>query len=53
VDSAGNVFVADSGHNAVKEILAVSGVIPASSPTILTLVGSSLASDVCKMQEIV
>jgi len=36
VDSSGNVYVADTGHNAVKEMLAVDGVIPA-SPTIVTL----------------
>lgn len=36
VDASGNVFVADTYNNAVKEIVAVNGVIPA-SPTILTL----------------
>lgn len=36
VDSSGDVFVSDSGHNEVKEIVAVNGTIPA-SPTILTL----------------
>ena len=36
VDGSGNVFVADYGNNAVKEIVAVNGVIPA-SPTINTL----------------
>ncbi len=36
VDGSGNVYVADSGNNAVKEILAVNGSIPA-SPTINTL----------------
>lgn len=36
VDGNGNVYVADSGNNAVKEILAVNGSIPA-SPTIHTL----------------
>jgi large repetitive protein len=36
VDGSGNVFVADTYNNAVKEIVAVNGVIPA-SPTILTL----------------
>jgi hypothetical protein len=38
VDGSGNVYVADTGNNAVKEILAVNGVIPA-SPTIRTLSG--------------
>jgi DNA-binding beta-propeller fold protein YncE len=36
VDGAGNVYVADSHNNAVKEIVAVGGSIPA-SPTIRTL----------------
>jgi large repetitive protein len=36
VDSSGNVYVADSGNSAVKEIEAVGGIIPA-SPTIRTL----------------
>jgi hypothetical protein len=36
VDASGNVFVADTYNNAVKEIVAVNGVIPA-SPTIRTL----------------
>jgi sugar lactone lactonase YvrE len=36
VDSSGNVYVADTLNNAVKEILAVNGSIPA-SPTIVTL----------------
>jgi hypothetical protein len=36
VDASGNVFVADSGNNAVKELVAVNGSIP-TSPTILTL----------------
>ncbi|MDR3735647.1 MAG: MBG domain-containing protein, partial [Acidobacteriaceae bacterium] len=36
VDGSGNVYVADGGNNAVKEILAVGGVIP-SSPTIKML----------------
>ncbi len=36
VDASGDVFVADSGNNAVREIVAVNGGIPA-SPTILTL----------------
>ena len=35
-DSSGNVYIADSDNNAVKEILSVGGVITA-SPTILTL----------------
>ena len=30
VDGNGNVFVADNGHSAVKEIMAVNGAIPAS-----------------------
>lgn len=34
VDGAGNVYVADSGDNAVKEIVAVGGSIPTSNPTI-------------------
>ena len=42
VDGSGNVYVADSNNNAVKEIEAVGGVIPA-SPTILTL-GSGFSS---------
>jgi sugar lactone lactonase YvrE len=42
VDKNGNVFVADQGNNAVKEILAVNGVIPV-SPTIKTL-GSGFSS---------
>ena len=36
VDGSGNVYVADSGNNAVEEIMAVGGVIPA-SPAINTL----------------
>jgi sugar lactone lactonase YvrE len=36
VDRSGNVFVADTGNSAVKEILAVNGSIPA-NPTINTL----------------
>jgi sugar lactone lactonase YvrE len=36
VDGSGNVYVADSGNGAVKEMVAVGGSIPA-SPTILTL----------------
>ena len=36
VDGSGNVFVADTYNNEVKEIVAVNGVIPA-SPTIRTL----------------
>ncbi len=36
VDGSGNVFVADAGNNAVKEIVAVGGSIP-TSPTINTL----------------
>src|SRR5271154_542199 len=36
VDAAGDVFVADSGNSAVKEIVAVDGSIPANNPTILT-----------------
>ena len=42
VDGNGNVYVADTGNNAVKEILAVGGSIPA-SPTIETL-GSGLVA---------
>ena len=40
VDGSGNVYVADTGNNAVKELLAVNGSIPA-SPTINALGGSS------------
>ena len=36
VDGSGNVYVADNGHSAVKEIVAVNGSIP-SSPVINTL----------------
>ncbi len=42
VDGYGNVFVADNGNSAVKEIVAVNGSIPA-SPTINTL-GSGFAN---------
>ena len=42
VDKAGDVFVADPSNNAVKEIVAVHGSIPA-NPTILTL-GSGFKS---------
>ncbi len=42
VDAFGNVYVADTANNAVKEIVAVDGVIPA-SPTIVTL-GASFSS---------
>jgi sugar lactone lactonase YvrE/ribosomal protein S11 len=46
VDGSGNVFVADEGNNAVKEILAVNGSIPA-SPTIDTLgSGFNITTDV-------
>jgi len=38
VDGSGNVYVADYGHSAIKEILAVNGSIPA-SPTSRTLGG--------------
>jgi hypothetical protein len=37
VDGAGNVYVADFNNNAVKEVVAVGGSIPASNPTIRTL----------------
>ncbi len=37
VDASGNVFVADTGHNSVKEILAINGSIPLRHPTILAL----------------
>ena len=43
VDASGNVYVADTGNRAVKEILAVNGIIPPSSPTIRTL-GSGFVS---------
>ncbi|MGA2889399.1 MAG: choice-of-anchor D domain-containing protein [Terracidiphilus sp.] len=36
VDGSGNVYIADYGNNAVREIMAVSGSIPA-SPTVRTL----------------
>src|SRR5580698_3564017 len=36
VDRSGNIFVADTGHSAVDEIVAVNGSIPA-NPAILTL----------------
>ena len=36
VDGSGDVFVGDTGNNAVKEILAANGTIP-SNPTIITL----------------
>jgi large repetitive protein len=37
VDGAGNVYVGDTFNNAVKEIVAGGGSIPASNPTILPL----------------
>src|SRR5580698_1756201 len=37
VDGSGNVFVADTGNNLVKEIVSVNGSIPASNPTIHVL----------------
>jgi hypothetical protein len=40
VDGSGNIFVADTGNSAVKEIVAVNGSIPASNPTINTLGGN-------------
>jgi streptogramin lyase len=42
VDASGNVYVADNGHSAVKEIVAVNGTIPA-SPVVNTL-GSGFSS---------
>ena len=45
IDGSGNVFVADEGNNAVKEMLAVNGRIPA-SPVINT-VGSGFVSPTC------
>ncbi len=42
VDGAGNVFVADTGNNMVKEIVAANGVIPA-SPTI-NILGSGFSA---------
>ncbi len=42
VDGSGNVYVADAGHDMVKQIVAVGGVIPA-SPTINVL-GSGFSS---------
>jgi sugar lactone lactonase YvrE len=36
MDGYGNIYVADTGNNSIKEIVAVNGVIPA-NPTILTL----------------
>lgn len=44
LDGAGNIYVADSSNNAVKEILAVNGSIPA-TPTILTL-GSGFSAPI-------
>ena len=43
VDSQGDVFVADTNDNQIKEIVAVDGIIPA-SPAILTLGGSFVFS---------
>jgi hypothetical protein len=37
VDAAGDVFVADDNNNAVKEMVAVNGSIPATNPTINVL----------------
>ena len=42
VDTAGNVFVADFGNSAIKEVLAVGGSIPPGDPTVNTL-GSGFA----------
>ena len=42
VDGAGNLFVADTSHYAVKEIVAVGGSIPA-NPTVRTLYGSFMS----------
>jgi DNA-binding beta-propeller fold protein YncE len=42
VDAAGDVFVADYGNSAVKEIVAVNGSIPATNPTI-NLLGSGFS----------
>lgn len=42
VDANGDVFVADTGHNAIKEMLAVNGSVP-TSPTIINL-GSGFIS---------
>jgi DNA-binding beta-propeller fold protein YncE len=41
VDSTGNVYVADTYNKAVKEIVAVNGVVPV-SPVINTLVSGSI-----------
>ncbi len=38
LDGSGNVYVADSGNNCIKEIMAVNGVIPA-APTINIIAG--------------
>jgi large repetitive protein len=43
VDAKGDVYVADSANNAIKEIVAVNGVIPPVNPTIYTL-GSGFSS---------
>src|SRR3954469_25212096 len=45
VDASGNVFVADSRHDAEKEVVAVSGRVPA-SPTIRTLASGISATGV-------
>jgi hypothetical protein len=43
VDAARDVYVADSGKNAIEELVAVGGSVPASNPTIRTL-GSGFSS---------
>jgi predicted outer membrane repeat protein len=45
VDGSGNVYVADTSHNSVKELMAVGGVVPA-SPTVVTWSGFSSPSGV-------
>ena len=44
MDALGNIYVADSGNHAVKEILAVNGIIPP-SPTIVTLAANYCSPD--------
>ena len=41
VDSAGDLWVADAGANAILELVAVSGVIP-SNPTVTTIISTGL-----------
>jgi DNA-binding beta-propeller fold protein YncE len=41
VDASGNLFMADSSNNAVKEILAVNGIIPPTTPSVYWAAASS------------